>query len=215
MESPRSHRKLHRSNSADKAAKLRSRAKRLANAKSLASLGFPLQVCMSTLERFGGDKEKAANWLVNNEKSIHFEENLKSLMTMGFTRMVCREALEKSKGDVEVAARLILERDEKGGGETSSYTIQMRKDSKGRLGVVMDHNLTIIGVNSWARQFGAQVGMKVLKCHGSNVRTTAEVKRVHENYVRKGGQSDVFNFEVTILDGTYIVCLFTTEMFVT
>ena len=51
----------------------------------------------------------------------------------------------------------------------------MRKDSKGRLGVVMDHNLTIIGVNSWARQFGARVGMKILKCHGTNVRTTSDV----------------------------------------
>jgi len=202
MESPRLHRRLHRTNSADKAAKLRSRAKRLANAQSLASLGFPINVCMSTLERFGGDKEKAANWLVNNERSIHFEENLKGLEKMGFNRTLCREALEQSKGDVEVAARWILERDERGGKSSNKNVIRLKRDLKGRLGIVMDHNLTIIGVNSWARQFGAQVGMKVLKCHGVNVRTASDVKRVHEIHVRNlGGQDvEVYEFEVKVLN---------------
>ena len=178
MESPRSHRKLHRTNSLIKAAKLRIRAKRLANAQSLASLGFPLQVCISTLERFRGDKDKAANWLVNNEKSIHFEENLKSLMTMGSGWCVKRHS--NSQKATWKSRLKDLERDEQGG---SNNTIRMRKISKGRLGVVMDHNLTIIGVNSRARQFGARVCMKILKCHGTNVRTTRTQKRVHENHV--------------------------------
>ena len=84
MESPRSHRKLHRTNSSDKLQNfvfVRNdwQMRRVWLVWGFASGGI------STLGAFG-DKDKAANWLVNNEKSIHFEENLKA--TMGFTRMV-------------------------------------------------------------------------------------------------------------------------------
>ena len=40
--------------------------------------------------------------------------------------------------------------------------------------------------------------MKILKCHDE--RSDDFGKRVHENHVRRGGKSDVFDFEVTILD---------------
>ena len=61
MESPRSHRKLHRTNSSDKAAKLRIRAKRLANAQSLASLGFASGVHIG-LGVFGETRMTAGGW---------------------------------------------------------------------------------------------------------------------------------------------------------
>jgi len=167
---------------------LRQRAKRLTAAKELAKLGFPLPVCIDALARYGGDKERTANWLVENERKIHWEDNLQQLMKMGFSREICQKSLKHASGDVEVAARWILEQmnhagsSEKGIPSTTPDNVRnitLDLDRDGRMGLVMDPQLRIIGANAWAKKFGAKVGQQIIGCDGVRVSSIREMRRAH------------------------------------
>eukprot|EP00940_MAST-03C_sp_MAST-3C-sp2_P002752 g2752.t1 len=54
-------------------------------------------------------------------------------------------------------------------------SVAITKDKNGKIGITFDEELNIVQTDSWAEQFGAEVGMKVIACSGKRVHSMQDM----------------------------------------